>query len=135
VHMSGGYVGYDENDWEAITEYYHFGNTDQASGKRLGSNAWFAQLGRTFGGLTPFVRTEKAALDPGDNYFRSQASGRSYTRLAAGLRYALDAKASLKLEVSRTRESTVDLLDADGATLPFAGRSYRRGSVQYSVAF
>jgi hypothetical protein len=134
LRMTGGYVGYDENDWEVIGEYYHFDNAPQG-GSRLSSNAWFAQVGRSFGTITPFVRAEKASLNPTDDFFRSQASGRSYERTAAGLRYALDARSSLKLELSSTRESAVNLLDADGATLPFAARSYRRGSFQYSVAF
>lgn len=135
LRMTGAYFGYDENDWEAIGEYYHFGNKPAGGGATMNSNAWFVQVGRTFGGLTPFVRQEKTRLDADDPFFRSQASGRPYTRTALGMRYALDPRASLKIEFSRTRESAVDLLDADGAATPFAGRSYRRGSVQYSVAF
>ena len=134
LRMTGGYLGYDENDWEVIGEYYHFGNSPQG-GASLSSKAWFAQVGRTFGSVTPYLRLEKTGLNPGDDFFRSQASGRSYTRSAAGMRYALDPRSSLKLELSRTHESAIDLLDADGAVTPFAARSYRRGSVQYSVAF
>jgi hypothetical protein len=134
LRMTGGYAGYDENDWEVLGEYYNFENT-RIGGSRLSSKAWFVQVGRTLGTVTPFVRLEEAALNPADDFFRSQASGRSYKRAAAGLRYALDARSSVKLELSSTRESAVDLLDADGAVLPFAARSYRRGSAQYSVAF
>ena len=79
--------------------------------------------------------TERVSLDSADNYFMSQGSGRSYKRLSAGLRYALDAKSSLKLELSNTNEAAVSQIDENGAASPFAGGSYRRGSVQYSVAF
>lgn len=135
LRMAGAYLGYDEHDWEVIAETYHFANQDLGSGTRHASRAGFVQAGRTFGLLTPFVRLEKVSLDPRDNFFRSQASGRSYRRSAFGLRYALDAKASFKVELGSTVESAADQIDEAGASLPFASRSYRRGAVQYSVAF
>jgi hypothetical protein len=135
LRMGGAYLGYDENDWEVIAEYYHFGNADAGSGAKRNSNAWFAQAGRTFGALTPFVRYEKAALDPNDNFFRSQESGRSYTRSSFGLRYAMDPKASVKFELSNTSESAATLIDENGGLSPFAARSYRRAALQYSIGF
>jgi hypothetical protein len=135
VRMGGGYFGYDENDWEMVGEYYRFANTDLAGGGSRSSNAWFVQVGKTFGAITPFVRLEKAALNPLDNYFLSQASGRSYQRTALGLRYAVDPKASFKLEFSNTSETAVNQLDENGALAPFAGGNYRRAALQYSIAF
>jgi hypothetical protein len=135
VRMGGGYFGYDENDWEMLGEYYRFANTDAAGGGSRSSNAWFVQVGKTFGAVTPFVRLEKAALNPLDNYFLSQASGRSYQRTALGLRYAVDPKASFKLELSNTSENAVDQLDENGGIAPFAGGKYRRAALQYSIAF
>ena len=87
--MGGAYFACDENDWEMIGEYYRFANTDQAGGGSKSSNAWFVQAGKTFNAVTPFVRFEKAAFNPLDNYFLSQASGHSYQRTSLGLRYAL----------------------------------------------
>ena len=135
LRMFGGYLSYDANDWEVLAEAYRFANTDAASGARRSSNAWFAQVGKELGNFTPFARFEKASLNPLDNYFISQASGRSYQRATVGLRYAIDAKSSFKLELGSTRERALTQLDADGAALPFAAANYRRAAVQYSAAF
>ena len=135
LRMAGAYVGYDENDWDVIGEVYHFANVDLGSNTRHASNLGFLQLGRAFGAWTPFLRFERAALDPADHYFRSQASGRSYRRAAFGLRYALDPRSSFKFELSDTSDSAADLIDETGAVLPFTARSYRRAAFQYSVAF
>ncbi len=133
--MAGAYVGYDADDWEAIGEFYHFSNSDMATGAAHASNAGFVQLGKTFDAVTPFVRYERVSLAAADNYFLSQESGRSYKRLAMGLRYALDPRSSLKIELSNTSESAVTQIDESGAAAPFAGGSYRRAALQYSVAF
>ena len=135
LRMFGAYFGYDENDWEVIGEAYRFANSDAASGTKRNSNAWFAQVDKTFGAITPFVRFEKASLDPLDNYFRSQLAGRSYSRTSVGARYALDALSSFKVELSNTKETATTLLDESGAAAPFADASYRRATVQFSVAF
>ena len=135
LRMAGAYFGYDADDWEAIGEYYSFGNADVAGGPGRSSRAWFVHVGRAFGSLTPFVRYEQTALDPLDNYFRSQLAGRSYKRSVVGARYALDARSSFKLELSHTNESATSLLDESGSVVPFAGGSYRRASIQYSIAF
>jgi hypothetical protein len=135
LRMTGAYAGYDENDWEAIAEYYHFSNSDVAGGGSRASNAWFVQVGKTFGKLTPFVRAEDASLNEQDNFFRSQASGRSYRRAGVGLRYALDAKSSFKAEFASTREKAIEQLDENGVAAPFSAKNYKRLSLQYSVAF
>jgi hypothetical protein len=135
LRMGGAYFGYDADDWEAIGEYYRFSNADAAAGAGRTSQAWFVHVGRTFGSLTPFVRYEQTALDPLDNYFRSQLAGRSYKRSVVGARYALDSRSSFKLELSHTNESAAALLDESGAFVPFTGGSYRRASFQYSIAF
>ena len=75
------------------------------------------------------------ALAGADLFFASQASGRSYRRVSAGLRYALDPRAALKLEISRSAEPAAVLVDETGASLPLDAKSYRRASLQYSVAF
>ena len=133
--MTGGYVGYDENDWEIIGEYYHFDDTDVAGGPNRTSNLEFLQVGRTFVGFTPYLRAEKAGLDPLDNYFRSQETGRSYRREVLGVRYALDARSSIKFELSSTQESGNTLLDGTGSPYALTAVNYRRGSLQFAVAF
>lgn len=135
VRMLGGYVGYDEDDWEVIGEYYRFRNSDLASGKAASSSAWFMQVGKTFDQWTPYVRAERAALQPGDHYFASQTAGRSYRRGVAGLRYAIGPRASLKFEWSATKEAATTLIDEGGLTVPFGATSYRRTELQYAVSF
>ncbi len=131
----GGYFGYEDSDWEAIGEYYRFNNRDVASGMPNRSSAWFAQAGRTFGLLTPFARIERASLDPDDLYFRSLLDGASYRRLAIGARYAVDPRASFKIELSTTREDAATLVDGNGLSVPRPRSAYRRASFQYSIAF
>ena len=135
LRMGGAYFGYDADDWEAIGEYYSFSNADQASGAGRSSKAWFVHAGRTFGSLTPFVRYEHTSLDPQDNYFRTQLAGRSYKRSVVGARYALDSRSSLKFELSHTNEAQSVLLDENGVATPWPAGSFRRASLQYSIAF
>lgn len=135
LRMYGGYAGYDASDWEVIGEYYRFDNTDDRSGTSHRSSAWFLQVGRTFGSITPYARYERTSLDPADAYFASQSTGRSYRRAVVGARYAVDGRSSFKFELSSTRESAADLIDGNGLLVPFAGGSYRRAALQYSIAF
>ncbi len=135
LRVAGGYFGYDANEWEAIGEYYNFRNTESGTGLARSSNAWFIHIGRAFGSLTPYVRYERASLNPHDTYFSAQRSGRSYERGVLGTRYALDARSSFKLELSHTRESTLAQFDEAGQLVQFTGVSYRRAAVQYSIAF
>lgn len=135
LRSAGAYFGYDASDWEAIGEYYRFSNTDAGDAARRSSNAGFIQVGRSFGALTPFVRYERASLDPRDNYFRSLLSGRSYRHVAAGASYALDANSSLKFELRSSREAAVTQLDEAGVLVDVPGTTYRRALFQYSIAF
>ncbi len=135
LRMAGGYVGYDEGDWEVFAELYRFANTNADDGIRRTSKAWFVHAGRTYGSLTPYLRFERSSLDPGDLYFAAQGVGRSYDRTVLGARYALDARSSLKLEWSRTSEPAMTQIDENGLFVPFLGGNYRRLGLQYSIAF
>lgn len=135
VRAVGGYWAYDANDWEALGEYYRFDNADTRTGTRYASNAWYAQVGRVFGSLTPYVRFERASLNPNDNFFRTQNAGRSHERGVVGARYAMDSRSAIKLELSSTVETAITQLDENGARAPFAGGRYRRAAFQYSIAF
>jgi len=135
LRAAGGYLGYDASDWEVIAEYYRFANVDDATGARRHSSAWFAQVGKTYGAWTPFVRYERTAIEPNDNYFLSQRAGRSYRRAVLGARYAIDARSSFKFELINTSEAAVVQIDEFGLPVPFTGGSYRRAAVQYSIAF
>ena len=124
LNLLGGYGFYEGNDLELISEYYYFRNKDLSGGAGShGSWAGYAQGGYTWGDWTPFLRLEKTKLNQNDNYFASQASGRSYTRYALGLRYELNPQSALKLELNRTRQP--DSVSGD----------YSEALFQYSVRF
>ena len=135
LRMAGAYAAYDANDWEIFAEYYRFFDTDVLTGRRHTSNAGFVHAGRSFGQWTPYVRYERAALDAGDVYFSSQRQGRSYTRYVVGSRYALDARSSVKLELSDTDEARLTQLDELGGIVLVPRAKFRRAAFQYSIAF
>lgn len=124
LQMLGGYAVYENNEWEALAEYYAFNNKDiSLSTGTFRSWAGFAQVGRTFNKWTPYARLEKAVLDQNDRYFSQQASGRSYGREALGVRYELNQHAALKLEFNHTRQNDVD------------GHDYNEAQMQYAISF
>jgi len=104
VMMTGGFLSYMNNGWEIMGEYYGFANKGSAAGaKTIKSNAQYAQMGYAFAEvITPYLRFEKTALNQNDSYFADQASGRSYTRMAFGLRKDLNNKAAIKAEYLNT---------------------------------
>lgn len=108
VLMTGLYGVYLTDDWEVMSEYYHFNNrtlqgATLGSGNKHKSNAWYAQVGRNFGMWTPYARFEKTSLSESDPYFFNQLNGVSYSRQAVGVRYDLSATSALKAELLRTR--------------------------------
>lgn len=133
VGMLGAYGVWIDDDWEVLGEYYHFQNRDLSGGTgRRGSNAWYLQAGYNFGLATPFARLERTRLDQNDNYFASQLSGRSYDRLALGMRYELNQKSALKFELNRTRQK--DLVAADGIT-PAPDDAFIEALMQFAIRF
>jgi hypothetical protein len=62
-------------------------------------------------------------------------TGRSFTHLVLGARYALDANSSLKLELRRSREAAASQFDETGAVIDADAAAYRRAMFQYSIAF
>ena len=103
INIVGAYAVLDSEQWDMISEYYHFNNQDQ-SGARASHDSWaaFAQLGRHFGLFTPYLRLEKSSLEQGDAYFAAQTLARSYTREALGARYELTPTSAIKLEGNHT---------------------------------
>ncbi len=134
LQMVGAYSAYEAKDWEMFAEYYRFFNRDDLADARHISHAGFIHAGRSFGALTPYLRYERASLDPTDIYFNSQRTGRSYSRHVVGARYALDARSSVKFELSHTDEAALNQYDGTG--IVFTPRSrYQRAAFQYSIAF
>lgn len=124
--MLGGYGVFADERWEIMGEYYHFRNRDLSGGTGSHSSwAGYLQGGYNLGRLTPYLRAERANLNQKDNYFAVQQFGRSYRRIAAGLRYDVDPKAALKLELNRTEQEDLGTPN-DG---------YNEARVQYSIRF
>ena len=122
--MLGGYAVYENEPWEIISELYSFRNKDLSGGTGNHSSwAGFVQGGYVFGDWLPYARLEKTSLSKNDSYFVNQASGRSYSRYALGVRYELNEYAVLKLEANRTRQP--DQTDGD----------YNEAWFQYAIRF
>jgi hypothetical protein len=112
LNMLGGSAVYLANDWEIMSEYYHFNNKDRiGTNGSLKSWAGYLQVGKEIDhlssieidNLTPFIRLERAALNQADNYFSDQETGRAYTRQAIGVSYLLNQKTALKLELLKSK--------------------------------
>jgi hypothetical protein len=110
VNMFGPWAVYLNDDWEVMVEQYNFRDGDLTGNTgRHASNAGYLQLGRTFSLWTPYARLETASLSQDDAYFAQQESGRSYKRFLGGVRYDLNPKTALKLEIYRTRYPEADV--------------------------
>jgi hypothetical protein len=125
MQFLGGYAYFQNDDWEFISEYYKFHDKDESGGNgTLGSWAYYAQLSRVLAGqLTGYVRTDRAALNQKDPYFALQEYGASYSTVTTGLRYDLDPKSAIKVQIDRTRS---DL---------FAGELENWIRFQYAIRF
>ncbi len=123
LNILGAYAALESPLWEVVAEYYHFRNEDLSGGSgRYSSWAGFAQAGRRFDLWVPYARVERASLDQADNYFAMQASGRSYRRLALGLRYDLTPDTALKAELGRTRREESPTVDFNQLLMQWAIR-------------
>ena len=120
----GGYAVYDTDRWENIAELYLFNNQDESLGTGTHhSTAGFVQFGYRTAWGTPYARYERAALSQSDPYFYEQTSGGSYWRGALGVRFDIDLKSAIKLELADT--SFTDRNDYQ----------YGEGLVQYAIRF
>lgn len=127
LRISGAYAVYQPEQWEVMGEYYRFRNQD-ITGNTGSHSSWagYAQVGYNFAQWTPYTRIERTKLDQADNYFSVQESGRSYRRAVIGLRYDLDPKAVIKVELNSTRKEDL----AAGAI-----DNYRELRMQYAIRF
>jgi hypothetical protein len=103
VTSAGVYVLYDTDTWEFLSEYHAFHDTDLSgmSGTH-NSHGAFADLAYRLGVWAPYLRWEQASFDQGDQYFLQQQFGNSYRREALGLRYDIDPRSGVKLELAHT---------------------------------
>ena len=104
LNMAGGYLYYNNYNWEVISEIYGFMNHDQIGG--TGShNSWagFIHAGYAIDQWMPYVRLEKADTNKNDPYFSSMALGYAYSREAAGVRFDVNPQSALKLELNYTQ--------------------------------
>jgi hypothetical protein len=80
---------------------------------------------------------EQAALNAEDPLFSDNIYGRPYKRGSVGLRYNLNSRAALKLDMSRTHEDLNARLDFNtGSTIPAASpTNYSRLMMQFAIRF
>lgn len=123
LRVLGGYAVYDEDNWEAMAEYFGFDDRNVSGGGAHRSHAAYAHVGRAFGALTPYVRYELASFDQADDYFGAMTGGQSYRRAMLGVRYDIDPRSTLKVEFNYTR-LTDRVLD-----------NYRESRLQYAIRF
>jgi hypothetical protein len=124
VRVFGGFAVYDTDRWEHIGEIYMFDNEDLSgpSGTHK-STAGFAQFAYRAPFGVPYLRYERASLQQADQYFAQQIYGASYWRAAAGLRFDIDFKSALKIELANTH-----ITDR-------SPREYNEGLAQYAIRF
>ncbi len=124
LRVYGGYADYDTDQWENIAEIYVFSNADLggSSGSHR-SNAGFVQFGYRLPWGVPYARFERAVLEQSDSYFAALDGGGSYSRAALGLRFDVDLRSALKLELANTRATDR------------ARDQYGEGLVQYAIRF
>ncbi len=130
LQVTGAYAFYESDNWEVIAEYYSFNNQDTLKNTgTFSSTAGFVQAGfQVANRLTAFARYEKADLNKNDPYFSQMANGTtnfgsSYNQSTVGLRYDLDPRSALKLQLEQITD--------DGN----AGQSVNWLRAQYSVRF
>jgi len=103
LNMFGAHAAYQTDRLEIIGEYYRLRNTDLSSATGThGSGTGYAHFGYAIDERwVPYYRFERASLDQTDRYFSAQNFGRSYTRHVLGMRYNVDPRAALKVELVR----------------------------------
>lgn len=108
MSMAGGYLYYNNFNWEVISEVYGFMNYNPSTKATYDSWAGFVHAGYAIDKWMPYARVEKADTNQNDVYFNSMAMGYAYSREAAGVRYDVNTQSSLKLELNYTQpQSTV----------------------------
>ncbi|MEP6883367.1 MAG: hypothetical protein ABJC66_01330 [Gammaproteobacteria bacterium] len=123
VDNAGVYFVYDTDSVEYLGEYYRFNDRDLTDGGASHrSSAGFLQLAWRLVHVTPYARFERAVLDQSDEYFSLQNAGTSYYRAALGLRFDLDEKSALKLELARTKNTDKAVAQWTDALLNYAIR-------------
>ena len=123
VDNAGVYFAYETDRFEHLGEFYRFSDAD-LTGREPSrrSSAGFLQFAWRLPFATPYARYERAVLDQSDTYFALQVNGMSYYREALGLRFDLDPKSALKLEVGRTKNTDRFIEQWTDALLDYAIR-------------
>lgn len=118
VRSYGAYAVYDTDRWEHLAEFYVFDDENLSGpGGSQRSEAGFIQLGYRAGWYTPYARFERASLQQSDHFFAAQRFGASYHRYAVGLRFDLDLRSALKLELAQTEDTNRDFISYDEALI------------------
>jgi len=124
--MFGGFAVLDNGKFESITEYYSFSDKNEFAADRGSYSSWagFTQLAYNRKKYSYFARYERSVLDQNDYYFINQRSGRSYSRLAGGVKYNLSPDICIKFELLNSMQ------EESSGTI-----KYNEGKVQYALYF
>ena len=127
LNVGGGYLYYNNYDWEIISEFYAFKNQDR-TGATGSHNSWagFIHAGYAIDKWMPYVRLENANTSRNDPYFNNMAYGYAYAREAAGLRFDVNTQSALKLEFNLTQPQNNPIL---------ALKEFWESRLQYSIRF
>ncbi|MEK6578816.1 MAG: hypothetical protein AABZ55_06285 [Bdellovibrionota bacterium] len=140
VNMYGGFVIFDEHGVDFLAELYHYSNSDLTvpNSKSQSSTFGFAQVGYGISErFTPFVRFERASLNPSDVYMKelsqgSMQQGRSYTKEAIGIKCDINDKTAVKFEAAHT------VIGGDGSINSvgdLATVTFNEWRMQYALGF
>jgi hypothetical protein len=124
--VAGGYLYYNNYDWEIISEIYGFLNHDYNGSGSHNSWAGFVHAGYQLDRWLPYVRLEKADTDKNDPYFKNMAYGYAYSREAWGLRFDVNPQSAFKVEINYTQPQ----FDPENVL-----KNFWESRVQYSIRF
>ena len=127
LNMAGGYLYYNNYNWEIINEMYGFMNSDLTGGTGT-HNSWagFIHAGYAINQWMPYVRLERADTNRSDPYFNSMALGYAYSREALGLRFDVNPQSAVKLELNYTQPQF---------NMAYPLNNFWESRVQYAIRF
>ena len=111
LRMAGAYAAYDANDWEIFAEYYRFFDTDVLTGRRPRAMPASSTPAAVSASGLPISDTSARPLMPATSTAAASTKAACTGDTFVGSRYALDARSSVKLELSHTDEACLSQLD------------------------
>lgn len=96
--IATGFAQYRHGPISLLSEYGFIWDEDESSSQDYDSTTGYAQLGYSFGDLTPYLRLDFKNMAEGDTFYARQDRDLDRYRNTLGLRYDFNRNAALKLE-------------------------------------